>query len=74
MHLVGHSNGPIYAEYLLTHTSRDWKRKYIHGFTPIAGNFPGQGSLYPILFVGLNIWTSRSRRRRRTPAAAPACT
>ena len=31
------------------------KRKYIHGFTPIAGNFPGQGSLYPILFVGLNI-------------------
>jgi lecithin-cholesterol acyltransferase len=55
VHLVGHSNGPIYAEYLLTHTSREWKRKYIHGFTPIAGNFPGQGSLYPILFVGLNI-------------------
>src|SRR3954452_23451362 len=55
VHLVGHSNGPIYAEYLLTHTSRAWKRKYIHGFTPFAGNFPGQGSLYPILFVGLNI-------------------
>src|SRR4051812_47680802 len=55
VHLVGHSNGPIYAEYLLTHTSRSWKRKYVHGFTPFAGNFPGQGSLYPILFVGLNI-------------------
>jgi lysophospholipase-3 len=55
VHLVGHSNGPIYAEYLLTHTSRAWKDRYIHGFTPIAGNFPGQGSLYPIMFTGLNI-------------------
>src|SRR5581483_115003 len=55
VHLVGHSNGPIYAEYLLTHTSQAWKDKYIHGFTPIAGNFPGQGSLYPILFTGLNV-------------------
>lgn len=55
VHLVGHSNGPIYAEYLLTHTSQSWKDKYIHGFTPIAGNFPGQGALYPILFTGLNV-------------------
>ncbi len=55
VHLVGHSNGPIYAEYLLTHTSRAWRNKYIHGFTPIAGNFPGQGSLYAIMFSGLNI-------------------
>ena len=55
VHLVGHSNGPIYAEYLLTHTSQAWKDRYIHGFTPIAGNFPGQGSLYPIMFSGLNI-------------------
>ena len=55
VHLVGHSNGPIYAEYLLTHTSREWKARYIQGFTPIAGNFPGQGSLYPIFFTGLNI-------------------
>jgi len=55
VHLVGHSNGPLYAEYLLTHTSRAWKAKYIHGFTPIAGNFPGQGALYPIMFTGLNI-------------------
>jgi len=55
VHLVGHSNGPIYAEYLLTHTSRSWKEKYIHGFTPIAGNFPGQGSVWLVLFSGLNI-------------------
>jgi lysophospholipase-3 len=55
VHLVGHSNGPIYAEYLLTHTSRAWKARYIHGFTPIAGNLPGQGALYPIFFTGLNI-------------------
>ena len=55
VHLVGHSNGPLYAQYLLTHTSRDWKSRYIQGFTPIAGNFPGQGSLYPIFFTGLNI-------------------
>ena len=53
--LVGHSNGPLYAQYLLTHTSRAWRHKYIHGFTPIAGNFPGQGSLYSIIFTGLNI-------------------
>ena len=55
VHLVGHSNGPIYAEYLLAHTSRAWKDRYIHGFTPIAGNFPGQGALYPIFFTGLNV-------------------
>jgi lecithin-cholesterol acyltransferase len=55
VHLVGHSNGPIYAEYLLTHTTQAWKNKYIHGFTPIAGNFPGQGALYPIFFTGLNV-------------------
>jgi lecithin-cholesterol acyltransferase len=53
--LVGHSNGPLYAQYLLTHTSRAWRVKYIHGFTPIAGNFPGQGLLYSMLFTGLNI-------------------
>jgi lysophospholipase-3 len=55
VHLVGHSNGPLYAQYLLTHTTRAWRAKYIHGFTPIAGNFPGQGAVYPILFTGLNI-------------------
>jgi len=55
VHLVGHSNGPLYAEYLLTHVSHRWKQKYVHGFTPLAGNFPGQGVLYPLLFTGLNI-------------------
>ena len=55
VHLVGHSNGPIYAQYLLTHTSRAWKHKYIHGFTPVAGNLPGQGSVYPLAFTGLNV-------------------
>lgn len=53
--LVGHSNGPVYAQYLLTHTSRAWRQKYLHGFTPIAGNFPGQGLLYAVLFTGLDI-------------------
>lgn len=53
--LVGHSNGPLYAQYLLTHTTRAWRQKYIHGFTPIAGNFPGQGSVYSIMLTGLNI-------------------
>ena len=55
VHLTGHSNGPIYAEYLLTHTSKAWKHKYIHGFTPIAGNFPGQGGIWFLLFTGLNV-------------------
>ncbi len=52
--LVGHSNGPLYAQYLLTHTSQRWKDRYIQGFTPLAGNFPGQGVLYPVVFTGLN--------------------
>jgi lysophospholipase-3 len=55
VYLVGHSNGPLYAQYLLTHTTRAWRDKYIQGFTPIAGNFPGQGIIYPIFFTGLNI-------------------
>jgi lysophospholipase-3 len=55
VHLVGHSNGPIYVQYLLTHTSQEWKEKYIHGFTPLAGNFPGQGLGYALMFVGINI-------------------
>ena len=54
VHLVGHSNGPLYAQYLLTHTSQRWRDRYIHGFTPLAGNFPGQGVLYPVVFTGLN--------------------
>ena len=55
VHLVGHSNGPIYIQYLLTHVSQAWKDKYIHGFTPLAGNFPGQGLGYALMFVGVNI-------------------
>lgn len=55
VHLVGHSNGPIYIQYLLTHTTAAWKAKYIHGFTPLAGNFPGQGLGYALMFVGVNI-------------------
>lgn len=55
VHLVGHSNGPLYIQYLLTHVSDGWKRTYVHGFTPLAGNFPGQGVLYPVLFTGLDL-------------------
>jgi lecithin-cholesterol acyltransferase len=53
--LVGHSNGPLYAQYFLTHMSAAWKHRHIQGFTSIAGNLPGQGALYPLLFTGLNI-------------------
>jgi lysophospholipase-3 len=55
VHLIGHSNGPLYTQYLLTHTSQAWKNRYIHGFTPLAGNWTGQGSLYSILLTGLNV-------------------
>ncbi|MGH3844405.1 MAG: lipase/acyltransferase domain-containing protein [Pseudonocardiaceae bacterium] len=55
VHLIGHSNGPVYTQYLLTHTTGAWRAKYVHGFTSLAGNFPGQGLLYPVLFTGLNI-------------------
>ncbi|PZG16579.1 hypothetical protein C1J01_20615 [Nonomuraea aridisoli] len=55
VHLVGHSNGPLYAQYLLTHSSQAWRDRYIHGFTPIAGNMPGQGSMYSLMFTGQNV-------------------
>lgn len=55
VHLVGHSNGPLYALYLLTHTSQAWKDKFIHGFTPLAGNWAGQGLFYTLYFTGLNL-------------------
>jgi lecithin-cholesterol acyltransferase len=57
VHLVGHSNGPLYAQYLLTHTTQQWKNKYIHGFTPFAGNWPGQGLFYGVGFTGFNTTT-----------------
>lgn len=80
VHLVGHSNGPLYAQYLLTHTTQEWKNQFIHGFTPIAGNWPGQGLLYPVFFTGLNIRdfsfpttvanaTSSARMHRSHPAS-----
>ena len=53
--LVAHSNGPLYAQYLLAQTTATWRRTFIHGFTAIAGNFPGQGIVYSLLFTGLNI-------------------
>ncbi|MFI8829353.1 hypothetical protein [Streptomyces sp. NPDC053431] len=55
VHLAAHSNGANYAQYLLTKMTPQWKAQYIHGFTPIAGNWPGQGLLYTALFTGLNI-------------------
>jgi lysophospholipase-3 len=55
--LVGHSNGPLYAQYLLTHRSAAWKRRYIQGFTSIAGNLPGQGLTWSFVFAGLNVAT-----------------
>jgi lecithin-cholesterol acyltransferase len=53
--LVGHSNGPLYAQYLLTHVSERWRRKYIQGFTDIAGNLPGQGATWSWVFTGVEI-------------------
>jgi lecithin-cholesterol acyltransferase len=67
VHVVGHSNGPLYIQYLLTHTSQRWKDKYIHGFTPFAGNFPGQGFLYPLFFTGLDV---RDFTLPKTPESA----
>ena len=55
--LVGHSNGPLYAQYLLTHVSAQWKRKYIQGFTDIAGNLPGQGETWSWVFTGVEVPT-----------------
>ena len=57
VHLVGHSFGAHYAQYLLTHTSRQWKDQYIHGFTAIGGEWPGKGYTYEGLFTGWNIAT-----------------
>jgi lecithin-cholesterol acyltransferase len=53
--LVGHSNGPLYVQYLLTHVSDRFKHRYIQGFTDIAGNLPGQGGLWTYVFAGVDI-------------------
>ena len=53
--LVGHSNGPLYAQYLLTHVSAAWKHKYIQGFTDIDGNLPGSGLLWTWVFTGAEV-------------------
>jgi lecithin-cholesterol acyltransferase len=53
--LVGHSNGPLYAQYLLTHVSAAWKQKYIQGFTDIDGNLPGSGLLWGWVFTGAEV-------------------
>ena len=37
------------------HHTQAWKNQFIHGFTPIAGNWPGQGIFYRRYFTGLNI-------------------
>jgi lysophospholipase-3 len=55
VHLVGHSNGPLFAHYLLTQGTEAWKKQYIHGFTALAGNWSGQGLFYALLFNGLNL-------------------
>ena len=55
VHLVGYSQGNVYAQYLLTHTSQAWKNEFIHGFTAVGGNWPGEGDMYSTLFTGLNV-------------------
>jgi lecithin-cholesterol acyltransferase len=66
--LVGHSNGPLYAQYLLTHVSAQWKRKYIQGFTDLAGNLPGQGLTWSWAFTGVEV--SSAFALPTTPATA----
>src|SRR4051794_6934535 len=77
--LVGHSNGPLYAQYLLTHRSAAWKHRYIQGFTSIAGNLPGQGLGWSFVFAGLNVATfsnpttePNARSSARLNALSPA--
>ena len=72
VHLVGHSNGPLYIQYLLTHTTQQWKNKYIQGFTSLAGNLPGQGSMYSMLFTGFNIMTASYPTDLETAASSAA--
>jgi lecithin-cholesterol acyltransferase len=78
--LVGHSNGPLYAQYLLTHVSAQFKHKYIQGFTDIAGNLPGQGALWAWVFTGVEVPTvfslpttvATARSSARLMALSPA--
>jgi len=54
VHLVGYSQGNYHTIYLLNHTSQAWKNQFIHGFTAIGGNWPGD-SEYQNLFTGFNV-------------------
>src|SRR4029079_19730872 len=49
VHLVGHSNGPLYIQYLLTHTSRACTHPYIHALPTLVCHFPCQRPQYGAL-------------------------
>jgi lysophospholipase-3 len=71
-------NGPIYCSTCSTHTTPEWKEKYIHGFTPLAGNFPGPGPRLCLDVRRLNISDlslpghAGERREQRTDVPVPS--
>ncbi|GAQ78646.1 lecithin-cholesterol acyltransferase [Klebsormidium nitens] len=53
--LIGHSNGPVYAQHFLNQMDTAWKEKYVQGLIAYAGNWPGQGYFYSYFLAGLTI-------------------
>jgi lysophospholipase-3 len=73
VHLVGHSNGPIYAQYLLTHTWRPGGTATSTGSRRWPAISPARACSTRSCSPGSTRRTSRSPRRPRTPPAARVC-
>ena len=47
VHLVGHSNGPLYTQFLLTHTTQAWKNTFTTASRPLPAIGQGRASSTP---------------------------
>jgi lecithin-cholesterol acyltransferase len=54
VHLLAHSYGTLFAQYVLTHTSQAWKAKYVQGYSVVGSALAGSGSSYMLLWTGQN--------------------
>jgi lysophospholipase-3 len=74
VHLVGHSNGPLYAQYPSRTRAGGGSTATSTASPRSPGTSPGRGSSTRCSSRGSTSPTSPSRRRPRTPRAARSCT
>ena len=71
--LVGHSNGPLYVQYLLTHVSKGVEAEVhsgLHRHRREASTLPAGGSIWSFVFNGAEISHGVLCRQQRSPQRA----